>query len=87
MFVYPTLANPAALNEQELREELQKANHQILALCTERDTYQTASVEIARYLARIAVTHLKNGDVAGVIEEVIEQTRMMVPQGEKREVH
>lgn len=87
VFVFPTLANPAALDEQELREELQKANHQILALCEERDTCQMALAETIRHLGRIVAAHLKNEDVAGVIEEVIEQTRMTVSQSERREVH
>ena len=95
IFEFPTLANPAALNEQELREELTRVNHQVLTLSsqlhglTEKlNAERRVLMSISNDMARVVVERLKKekGDVNAVIDEIIRRNVIVMPK-DKGEVH
>ncbi len=88
-FVFPTLANPAALNERELRVELERVNQQVLSLSGELNEVRYASQRLAGLLARVvtARTMKKQDELNSIVDEIIEKyVRVMPPTG-KGKVH
>ncbi|SOD42302.1 hypothetical protein [Nitrosovibrio sp. Nv4] len=95
-YTFPTLANPAALTEQELRVELERVNHQVLTLVSQLNTlseqfnaHRSVLMGISSSMARIVVERMKKdkGDVNSIIDEIIRTNIIMVPQGGSGGVH
>lgn len=93
---FPTLANPAALNEQELREELERANHQVLTLVSQLNTlseqfnaHRSVLMVISSDMARVVVERMKKdkGDVNSIIDEIIRKNVITMPQAGQGGLH